>query len=217
MIFSFLIRKYELVFHHHRIAQGRINQASVYEKGEWPALLDSDHLLGFVHIVPQYQFKSGTSMRCRMRSLRTFLYLFIHHSRAQCWGQCFYGIAIGNGEQKGSGVLLDATQVVQKTKFCPRNQGSNRRELPGSAPTFASSASISYMSAFPQNFLAKGYKKSIYGQQIRVPSTTEDFASEVVLSSTSLEQLHRRIVVLTDGTQPSSDGSRVLSWTLTAG
>lgn len=32
----------------------------MHEKGKWAALLDSDNLLGFVHVVPQHQFKSGT-------------------------------------------------------------------------------------------------------------------------------------------------------------
>lgn len=63
LVFFFSIRKCELVFQHHRIAEGRINQVSVYEKGKWAALLDSENLLGFVHTVPLYQFKSGTCLK----------------------------------------------------------------------------------------------------------------------------------------------------------
>ena len=63
-----------------------------------------------------------------------------------------------------------------KHKFCPKDQGSIRRGLPGSAPTFASSVSNSFMPVFPQNFSDKGYKKSIYGHTIKALPTTKDFA-----------------------------------------
>lgn len=160
------------------------------------------------------------SMRWRTRSLRRGLFVLVHPSQHSTVPWPVF-IQNSNREWRAEGMwgafgFHTCHPGGSKSQILPQGPRLQEEGTSGSAPTFASSTSNSYMSFFPQNFPDKGYKKSIYGHKIRVPSTTEGFASEACVEQHPLSSYHRRTVVLTDGIQLSSQDSRVLSRTLTA-